>query len=212
MTDKDALYWTLRRENDEFLKRQHWWWVHWLRGDLASQRQVALKKLSDEAEESMRDHIRAQFGYRVNLTTHKCPFDLWVEDSAGRAARIEVKISLIGENKNRSRYQAHIHNSPADVDLVLFIARSTDQTVSGRDWTYVIPIAEIGRRRNISLWSACPGDYRGQWARYLDAWEHLHQAIANSQARLWQLRLIHQPTTNQKSVPPPPEGRPRRVS
>ena len=29
-SDKDdPLYWQMRQENDEFLRRQYWWWRHW---------------------------------------------------------------------------------------------------------------------------------------------------------------------------------------
>jgi hypothetical protein len=179
----DPLYWAMRQENDEFLKRQRWWWEHWLRGNLVSQQQRRRQALSDQAEDRMAGFIRATFGYKVHQTTHKCPFDLWVENSAGQAARVEVKISTLGKNKGRSRYQADVRQSPVEVDLVLFVAQN------GRDWVYVIPIAAIGQRRNISIWSACPASYHGRWAVYLEAWTHLHQAIANCQARAWQLSL-----------------------
>lgn len=183
MPDYDPLYWQMRRENDQFLRRQRWWWFHRLNGSLRSQRQRQAEELSRQAEKKTAKFLRAQ-GYQVNFTTRKAPFDLWVADDQGRSASVEVKISLLHQNKAGNRYQATI--SPAEIiwaDLVIFIARN------GQDWPYVIPMRAIKPRRNIAIWTACPADYRGQWARYLQAWHHLEQAIITSPPRAWQLSL-----------------------
>lgn len=143
-----------------------------------------LVSLAREAEQAVAAQLRA-WGYLVHLTTHKCPFDLWVANEAGRAARVEVKISLYNQNQaaRAGRFQASIHN---DADLVVFIARN------GKDWPFVIPMPVIAPRRNIALWSECPADYTGQWAPYLEAWDHLHQAVEQGQARAWQLPLFQE--------------------
>jgi hypothetical protein len=178
----DALYWTLRQENDEFLKRQKWWWRHFIAGTLKSIRQRKAMALAAEAEASVAAMIRER-GYDVALTTHNCPFDLWVQGDQERAARVEVKISLYALCKDRNkggRFQARIHQHKA-ADLVVFIARN------GQDWPFVIPMPDIGSRHNLAIWSPCPADYRGQWAAYLNAWKHLDDAVANTQRRVWQL-------------------------
>jgi hypothetical protein len=180
----DTLYWTLRQENDEFIKRQRWWWRHLLAGTLKSIRQRQLFALATEAEQAVAAMIRAR-GYRVYLTTHKCPFDLWVVDGAGRAARVEVKISLYRrchDPRKGGRFQANIRQH-LDADLVVFVARN------GQDWPFVIPMPEIRGRGNIAIWSRCPADSGGWLKGYLNAWEHLDHAVANTQRRVWQIRL-----------------------
>ena len=181
----DPLYWQMREENDEFLRRQRWWWVHFKNGTLKNKRQREAQQLSREAEQVV-DALVRQMGYRTQTTTHKCPFDLWVQDEAGRAVKVEVKISRYHQlKKGGGRYQCDVrHHDQAD--LLVFIARN------GQDWPFVIPMSHIAPRRNIAIWSYHPEAYGGQWARYLKAWEHLHQAIeaAARCACPWQLRLF----------------------
>jgi hypothetical protein len=169
-TDKDSHYWALRQENDQFIKQQQW-------QPALSQAAVERKRLGTEAEEKVTEYLRA-LGYQVNPTPDNCEFDLWVAGSAGRAIRVEVKISLY----HGRRYQANIHHDQAD--LVVFIARN------GQDWPYVIPMTEIGQRHNIAIWSKCPGDYKGQWKDFLNAWDHLHQAITEAQPQSYQLSYL----------------------
>lgn len=94
--DKDdplRFAWQMREENDEFLHRQRWWWwCHYQNGTLKNMRQLEAQRLSCEAEQVVDELVR-QMGYRTQMTTHKCPFDLWVQDEAGRAIKVEVKIS-----------------------------------------------------------------------------------------------------------------------
>lgn len=101
----------------------------------------------------------------------------------GQAARVEVKTSLYTLSPKGGRYEANIRRHQQDTDLVIFLAKN------GTWWPYIIPIAAIGQRHNISIWSYCPGDYKGQWAIYLDAWQHLEHVIQNTQPRHWQLSL-----------------------
>lgn len=149
-----------------------------------SEHRRQLVSLAREAEQAVATRLRA-WGYAVHPTTHKCPFDLWVANPAGRAARVEVKISLYNQApaSRAGRFQASIHN---EADLVVFIARN------GRDWPFVIPMPAIAPRRNIALWSGCPADYTGQWAPYLEAWDHLHRAVEQGQAPAWQLPLFEE--------------------
>lgn len=119
-------------------------------------------------------------GYHTALTARNFPFDLWAWDDQGNAARIEVKFSLYFPfYRGGGRFQAHIRNHQHD--LVIFIARN------GRDWPFVIP-AKAVPPKNLTIWSACPGDSK-PWKPYLEAWDHLHQAIASHRPVGWQLPL-----------------------
>lgn len=176
----DPLYWALRRENDEFLRRRQWWGRHFANGTLLSQRRRAANELGTEGEEKAAEMIRER-GLKAHLTTKKCAFDLWVEGPAdGQAARVEVKTSLYQLSSKGGRYEANIRHDSKEVDLIIFLAKN------GSWWPYVIPSAAVGQRHNIAIWSACPGDYKGQWSIYLNAWQHLDQVIANTQPRQWQ--------------------------
>lgn len=180
---EDPLYWQMRQENDEFLRRQYWWWRNYLNGALKSNRQLEAQRLSREAEQRV-DKLVRQMGYHTQPTTHKCPFDLWVQDEAGRAVRIEIKISKYYRlKKGGGRYQCDVrHHDQAD--LLVFIARN------GQDWPFVIPMAHIAPRRNIAIWSYHPENYAGQWAPYLKAWQYLHRAIDTAKVRPWQPSLF----------------------
>jgi hypothetical protein len=181
-SDKDALYWLLRRENDEFLRRRQWWARHFAAGTLVSQRRRAANLLSQEGEAKAIELIGRQ-GYEAYPTTHKCAFDIWVQDAHGQAARVEVKTSLYKictDPRKGGRFEANIRQHK-DTDVLIFLAKN------GSWWPYIIPISAIGQRQNIAIWSACPADYKGQWAIYLNAWQHLEQAIRNTQPRVWQL-------------------------
>jgi hypothetical protein len=156
---------------------------------IVDERRRQQTRLAREAEQSVAKRLQA-LGYQVHATPHKCPFDLWVNDGRG-AARVEVKLGLYHPSTHGGRFQAHIHN---EADLVIFIARnpSTSLGMYGRDWPFVIPMPDIRPRRNIAIWSECPADYSGQWAAYLEAWQHLHQAVEQGQARAWQLSLFQE--------------------
>ncbi len=185
----DPLYWQLRREFEAALRRQHWWWAHFCRGTLRSQRQLEAQRLSRAAERQGAGLIGAM-GYQVHPTTHKAPFDLWVDDGQGRGVRVEVKISLYHDGHKGGRYQADVRHFD-QADLLIFLARSPEETGQSQDWPFVIPMAQIAPRRNIAIWSICPVDYSGQWAPYLNAWQHLHQAIETARPpRAWQPALF----------------------
>lgn len=180
----DPLYWQMRRDNDDFLKRRQWWGRHFARGTLRSQRQRAALELAHEGEAAAARMIRA-LGYLAHPTTKNCAFDLWAADSQGHAARVEVKTSLYtlcSDPRKGGRYEANIRQNK-DTDLLIFLAKN------GTWWPYIIPIAAIGQRHNIAIWSYCPGDYKGQWSIYLNAWQHLEQVIQNTHPRAWQLSL-----------------------
>lgn len=177
--DDDFLYWQLRQQHEDFLYRQHWWWQHFCNGTLKSQSQV--HRLAQEAEVWVARKVAA-FGYQVYLTTYKAPFDLWVEDDAGHAVRLEVKISLHRKHKRGGRFQCNVRHHQAEV--LVFICRN------GRDWPFVIPLAEVFPRTNITIWAAHPDQSRGQWAPFLQAWHHLHQALEQAQPRARQLTLF----------------------
>lgn len=173
--------WAIRLDFEAVMRRLHWWLWHSYRGTLTSPRQREQQRLAREAEELVARHVRT-LGYQAYPTTHKCPFDLWVADQQGRAIRVEVKISLYHESKAGGRYQADVRQHH-EADLLVFITRN------GRDWPFVIPMADIAPRRNVAIWSYCPADYTGQWARYLGAWEYLRRAIETIPPQPRQLSL-----------------------
>lgn len=168
--DKDSLYWGLRQENDAFIKAQR-----------HKTEEIALYL---EAEHLASETLRSM-GYQVNPTPHKHPFDLWVSDPAGRVARVEVKISTYGHHKRGGRYQANVRHHYPEADILIFYARN------GSDWPFIIPLADIAPRRNVTIWSHCPGDHHGQWAQYLAAWQHLHRAIEQARPLPCQLSLLN---------------------
>ena len=153
----------LHQENHQFLRTQQF--RCYTTAEEAKSKQIELAR---EAEQQVARRVQS-LGYQVNLTSHKCPFDLWVADHTGRAIQVEVKLSRYHQHKRGGHYQANIRHDQAD--LLIFIARN------GRDWSFVIPMADVFPRNNITIWSHCPGEHLGQWARYLEAWEYLHRAI-----------------------------------
>jgi hypothetical protein len=179
--DKDTPYWDQRAENDAFLQRIHWWMRCLSAGTLRSQVEKLRLRQAAETVEMVATRIR-ELGYQAYPTTPNAHFDLWVSDAAGQAARVEVKLSQCHDNRGRSRFQADVRQA-AECDLIIWVCRN------GRDWTYIIPTGALAGRRNLAIWSACPGDYGGQWARYLWAWDHLHQAVANTHQKVWQFGL-----------------------
>lgn len=116
----------------------------------------------------------ALLGYTVRPTSNNAPFDLW----AG-GAKIEVKGSRW--NDNRGRYQAAIRNYQADV--LLFDA------VNGSDHIFIIPMQLIIPKKTIEVCSYDVSQYSGQWAAFLEAWDHLHRAIELAPRRPIQLEL-----------------------
>jgi hypothetical protein len=180
--DKDVLYWQLRQEQEDFLQRQHWWWYHFINGTLKSHNSAF--QLAQEAEWLVAKQM-ASFGYYVYPTTHKTPFDLWVENDAGHAIKAEVKISRYNQHKRGGRYQCNVRHHQADI--LVFICRND------RDWPFVIPLDEVYPRMNITIWAAHPDQSRGQWAPYLQAWHHLHQAVSQAPSRPRQLTIFEKP-------------------
>ncbi len=171
----DPMYWKLRRANDAFLRRQQWWRRHYEQGNLKNNRQREAQRLSRKAEHWIAERAR-ELGYLVHLTTYKKAFDLWVENNDGRVAKVEVKAGRYHRCSRGGRFQANIrHHDTADI--VIFVAYDDDEVEC---WPFVIPMAAIAPRRNIAIWSSCPADYAGQWATYLEAWDHLHQAVAKA--------------------------------
>lgn len=179
----DPLYWQMRRENDAFLRRRQWYWRHQASGTLRSQKRREALELAAEGQAKAAALIQAHLGYRTYGTTKQCPFDLWVTDPGGRAARVEVKTSLFRDSPKGGRFQWDIRQNQRDIDCVICLAKN------GRYWPYIIPMDRIKPRRNIAVWSPCPADYRGQWQIYLEAWDYLEQIIANARPRAWQLSL-----------------------
>ena len=127
--------------------------------------------------------IRAQ-GYRVNLGKqgHNC---LWVTDGA-RVACVEVRRAKF--TARRARHQVSVKTTQP-VDLLILMLR--DPASGGHNYPFILPLSALGERYNVSIWAANPADYRGQWATYLQAWEHLHHVVSQAPPRdPWHLSLF----------------------
>jgi hypothetical protein len=127
--------------------------------------------------------IRAQ-GYRVNLGKqgYSC---LWVTDGT-RVACVEVRRAKFTAHK--ARHQASVKTTQP-VDLLILMLR--DPATAGHDYPFILPLSAIGERYNVSIWEANPANYCGQWAKYLQAWEHLHQVVSQATPRApWHLSLF----------------------
>jgi hypothetical protein len=104
-------------------------------------------------------------GLYISLTVKNAPFDAWVSETpTSQAFRLEIKGATWGD-----RYQAAIRNYSAD--LLIF------DCINSADHLFIIPMAAIKPRRNIAVWSRDPAAYRGQWAPYLNGWDHLEHAL-----------------------------------
>lgn len=123
--------------------------------------------------------LRAQ-GYSVDLTTHKTPFDLFVN-----GARVEVKASHWNERKTsagvRGRYQGTLRNR--DADLVILVA------VNGSDHHFIIPRGIIGGRKTVEITSYDVNAYSGRYAPFLEAWGVL-AAKCEASTRPYQESLV----------------------
>ncbi len=146
-------------------------------------RQRRARRLAQEAKRVAAQFIQA-LDYQVCPTTYGAPFALWVRDEAERTVRVEAKIGLYHRTqRGRGRYQAYLSH-PDEADILVFIARNA------YDWPFVIPMPALASRRNISIWSCDPAEYTGQWAPYLGAWTHLHEAIKIAEPCSWQFSLF----------------------
>lgn len=131
--------------------------------------------------------LRAQ-GYQVMLGRRNRAY-LWYTDGE-RVARIEARraVSRVGQSRRTSytRYQVPIKgHEQAQVLLLLAIAPD------GQEHPFFIPMADIGQRRNIAIWSEDPVEYSGQWAPYRNNWEVLAQALAEAPTQPdWGLTLF----------------------
>jgi hypothetical protein len=156
----------LHQENLQFLKRQTFIGRHKRTPDSAHNK--ALEKRAVDKVITLAN----EWGYRVNPTTKNAPFDLWVE-----GAKVEVKASLYAESKKGHRYQAAIRNHLCDI--VIF------DCINGTDHLHFIPVAAIGTRRNIAVWSYDPAESTGLWRPFLEQPVYLHQAIEAAN-HIWQ--------------------------
>ena len=135
----------------------------------------------EEAKIKVADLLRIQ-GYRVNLGKQgqNC---LWVTNKK-RVACVEVRLAKFTPNK--ARHQASVQTKQP-VDLLILMLR--DKTANY--YPYVLPLSVIGNRYNVSIWEENPVNYTGRWAKYMNAWEHLHQAVSQAPPRdQWHLSLF----------------------
>lgn len=135
------------------------------------------QKIDRLAEREIMD-LANGLGYRVATTTHKSPFDLWIE-----GVKVEVKASTWHKTNERrgSRYQANIRNY--QFDILIF------DCINGSHHFHIIPMAEIIPRRHLAVWSFNPADSDGQWVQFLDKWYFLAQAV-DQVNHIWQPPLF----------------------
>lgn len=120
----------------------------------------------------------AAMGYFVMATEYGARYDLLVND----CLHVEVKASTWHETVGgRGRYQACLHNR---ADVVVFCC------VNSSKHYFVIPVKQLGGRKNIAVWSYEPARYTGRWAKYLEAWTLLPPMVREVQSeRTYQQRL-----------------------
>ena len=128
--------------------------------------------LAGRIEQQVKARLAA-FSYQVSSTANNERFDLWCE-----GVRIEVKAS-----QWNGRYQCNLRGNDADLLILVCITNPTAHF-------FVIPWKDLGNRKNVAIWSEQPDDYRGQWARYQEAWHHLHELVKNPPPSPWQLPLF----------------------
>ena len=102
-------------------------------------------------------------------------FDLLVEG----CLRVEVKASRWVAP---GRYQACLHNV---ADVVVWGCRN------GRWHWFVIPVEQLGDRRNVAIWSEDPERYDGLWSPFREAWPRLAELVTVTRSeRAYQLSLL----------------------
>lgn len=102
-------------------------------------------------------------------------FDLLVDGKAS----VEVKAATKGKKGRRhtTRWQANLsrHGKKFDEDLLLLLCYNGDSEPLG---AFVIPGSEIRTDlTSISISSPDPAKYRGQWAKFWNAWEQVDQIL-----------------------------------
>jgi hypothetical protein len=61
--------------------------------------------------------------------------------------------------------------------------------MNGSHHFFIIPMAIIIPHKNIAVWNHDPTKYAGQWLPYLEAWEHITEAV-QAVCRMWQPPLF----------------------
>ncbi len=159
----------LHQENLQFLKAQQYGGS----GPVRHRRHHAAEWL---AVRQVERELRRR-GLHVARTVANAPFDAWVGDGpAGPAFRLEIKGATWTD-----RYQAGIRNHEADLLIM--------DCINGDHHLFIIPMSAIRPRRNVAIWSEKPAAYGGIWSGYLEAWQHLEQALAAARPRARQLPL-----------------------
>jgi len=143
-------------------------------------------KLAREVENAVAAKLQT-LGYQVATTGHTAHHDLVVNG----ALKIEVKASLWRQDtdpqRDRGRYQFNIRPKQAGgqngADLVILVARN------GQDHHFIIPAAQLGRRRSVTIREQCPDRYAGQWASYRENWQLIGPALASARQRPHQIKM-----------------------
>lgn len=149
--------------------------------------QAFTHRLADEVQTLVREKLAA-LGYTTTPTGHKSPFDLWLTDTppTHRALKIELKAANWTARSDDPRYGRFLanmkRNQVATADLVIFAVRN------GR-WHYFIIPAERIDCRVIAITSYDVEAYAGRWARYLEAWGLIGEALSRAPDHTRQLPL-----------------------
>lgn len=130
--------------------------------------------------ESAIAHRLMEAGHLVNPTSHASRFDLLVDD----CLQVEVKAATWRSHARGGRYQFNYHNA-ADILIACCVNLAVHH--------YVIPTAELGDRSYLAITSPDPGQYTGQWATYLGAWDLIDRAIERARQETHQPALITEP-------------------
>jgi len=132
--------------------------------------------------EATRERL-ATLGYKTDRTTHKCAFDLWIED----AIRAEVKTANWRPARHGGRYFTNIRSRQLDdADLVIFACKN------GTWHFFIIPTSTILPAHTLTITTQQPENYTGKWSPYLDAWPLLTEAVDQAPPRPTQLNLFQE--------------------
>ena len=115
-------------------------------------------------------------GHTANLVSDfNAPFDILVNDFLPvevKAAKVTYR--KVRHNYYRRRYQFKLTSKLQRQDYLFCLVAVDD---NGELFTFVIPSAFIGDRQTISLTSH-PNSYKGQWSKYLNAWNWIDQVTS----------------------------------
>lgn len=138
------------------------------------------RRFAYRVENDVRQRLE-QLGYTVSKPTSAIEhYDLLAHSPGCAAAlRVEVKAARWANG----RYAAAMRSNAADV--LILVCCGVDQEQS----CFVIPFEHVQGLQYLKVTSRNPGDYQGQWARFLGAWDVLERLVDQG-VNSWQLELF----------------------